>query len=205
MMETNDQAIETYQQQIAPLANALQHTSDLLGSIEQPLGEIYNRAEQSGDETMLSNVMAVWGKSQELAQQLPPFVAALTAGTAALDEVRQQRDDFARELSSLVRAIEVFDVDDSRLATFAEVIESEVTECMYDDALDYADEQVEEWFHDQFVEFLMMNFDTAPKAAGSLIELLRDNNLTPPTEEQHHLIQQLLDTFKPEVKPDVSE
>jgi hypothetical protein len=51
-MTDDDQAVTLYRQQIAPLADALEHTSNLLGQIEQPLGELYVQAEQTGDEAM---------------------------------------------------------------------------------------------------------------------------------------------------------
>lgn len=208
MMEPNDQAIETYQEQIKPLANALQHTSDLLGSIEQPLGELYNQAEAANDEAMRNNVMAVWQQSQQLAEQLPPFVAALTAGSAALETTRDQRNQFARELSTLVDAIESFNTNDPRLASFAEILEADVmeyaAEMMYEDAMEMAEEAYCDAIDNQFHEFLMTNFDTSHIAIGRLLDCLRDDDTTGLDETQCQIIQSLLDTFKLEVLSDVN-
>lgn len=207
-MNIDDQAVTQYNQAIAPLADSLQHASELLGQIEQPLGQLYQQAEAADDQAAIAQISIAWGLTQDLANQLPPFVDALRAGGAALKEMRNQRNDFARELNQLIEALESFDTSsDPRLAKFAEVLESEIWEyasdSLFEDALEAAEEYAFDTLDEQFHEYLYANYDTSHLAIGSLLEYLRGEADDYRDEQKQAIIQELVNQFKPEVMNDV--
>lgn len=196
----SDTAITRFQQLIAPLAEAAQTTQHLLGGIEAPLADLYNQAEQNGDEDNLARVMQVWEQTQAIASQIPAFVAALQAGVATTEELRAQRDAFAGELQSLTSALEGLDSYDPRLAKFVEEISDELRDELYEeaysDALEYAEDVVSDGaydsFFDQLYDEIAVAHNTTYKHAYQIIRVL--TNATLVTAEQRDLVAKILAT-----------
>lgn len=197
MNDVNDSTdVVAFEQKAAPLDQAAERAQQLLVEIEDPLGYLYNQAEQRGDAEAQNAVMAAWESSRHLASLIPAFAAALRSGGAAVQTLRVQRDEIAEEYGTLIQALSRFDVDDARLAGFAQVIEEEVMEYVSDHYLDEALDAVTMSMHEDFHIFLMTGFQTSHVAIGELVDTLRGEG-HPLTAEQHALIQQLLDSFQP--------
>lgn len=185
-------AITHWQQQIAPLADACEHADQMLETVGQMLGDLYQQAKDAGDDNAVNEIVVVWDNTQKLAGLIPEFAAAFSGGKAAVETLHQQRNEIAEELDGLMQALADFDVNDPRLRSFVEILEEEFAENFYDYAYDDVEEMVYTGIYEEFHTGLMTGYHTSHTAIGALLDALKDNNVT---AEQHALVQQLLDTF----------
>lgn len=160
-----DSAVAAWREQIAPLADSIYVVEQLLGQVEAPLGALYQQAEEAGDQVTIDRVMMVWEKSQAIAAQIPPFVAALSGGAATIEELRQQRDAVLRELNSLAKAITDGDMSDPRLEQFAEYVEQGVYEY-----IEWTGEMVSsDELYDHIYDEIAATFGVSAQAAASFL------------------------------------
>lgn len=185
--------IAAWQEQVAPLAGFAEAASHILGSIEGPLGELYTQAEQSNDQATTDRVMAVWNQSQQLANLIPPFVAALQGGAATIEELKHQRDAIAEELHDLVEDLQNGDSDNPLISELVDMVEEGVW-----DWIDASGETTTyDEVYDQLHNEIMITFKVSESAAVSLLEALR-GDLEELDEYRRELIQHLLKSFEAE-------
>lgn len=189
--------IAAWQEQVAPLAGFAEAASHILGSIEGPLGELYHQAHSTGDEATEQRVMAVWNESQQLANLIPPFVAALQGGAATIEELKHQRDAIAEELKDLVEAVQSTDADHPLVGDLIELVE-EMTEESVWDYISYSGETTTyDEVYDQIYDEIAETFKVSIPAAISLLAALRGDP-EELDEYRRELIQHLLKSFEEE-------
>ena len=186
-------AITAWQEQVAPLAGFAQAASDILGSIEGPLGELYHQANDAGDQGTVDRVMAVWNQSQELAKLIPPFAAALQGGAATIEELRNQRDSIADELKGLIDDIQNADGMNPLVAELAETVEENVWDYINFSGEVASYDEVYEQLYNEISEVFSVNW----QLAADLVNALRGYE-PELTDYRRELIVHLLKTFEAE-------
>lgn len=186
-------AITTWQEQVAPLAGFAQAASDILGAIEGPLGEMYHEADSKGDTATVERVMAVWNQSQQLANLIPPFAAALQGGAATIAELKEQRDQIAQELKDLVEAVQYGDSDHPLVSELVDMIEEGVWDWIDTTGETTTYDEVYDNLHNE----IMLTFNVSYPAAVSLLAALRGDE-DELDEYRRELIQHLLKSFEEE-------
>lgn len=185
--------ITAWQEQVAPLAGFAETASHILGAIENPLGELYTQAEQAGDTATIERVMAVWNQSQQLANLIPPFAAALQGGAATIEELKHQRDVIAEELKDLVEDIQNADTMNPLVEQLADFLEEGIWDC----AEASGELTTRDEVYDQLYSEIVVAFKVSFPAAVSLISALRGDP-EELDEYRRELIQHLLKSFEAE-------
>lgn len=186
-------AITTWQEQVAPLAGFAQAASDILGAIEGPLGEMYHEANNKGDTATVERVMTVWNQSQQLANLIPPFAAALQGGAATIAELKEQRDQIAQELKDLVEDIQSVNGDHPLVADLIQDVKEGVWDYIYEIGETTTWDEV----CDTICEDIRETFNVSYPAAVSLLAALRGDE-DELDEYRRELIQHLLKSFEEE-------
>lgn len=117
-------------------------------AIGAELKQVYEAAQERGDETTLQLVNSAWVKAQELAQLAE---SSMAAGVV----VAEQRDAIAKEYNDLLQAIDSLDEDHPRLKFAMESI----WEGALDDATWVAEEAAESDLFNELYEQLMDALD----------------------------------------------
>ena len=135
------------QQQLDPIRD---HADEAINHAEAALAQLYNAAEQSGDDTAKTAIMAAWGRAQQLHSGLATTHAALAGASATMQTLADQRNAIASELESLLEAIDDGNYTDDRLADFVQAVEEWTTEAHMYYLEESVHEQVYQEIHDNF-------------------------------------------------------
>jgi hypothetical protein len=193
-----DTTLAMYQQSKAVVAAGTARAEGLLGEAGPILETIYNIASASQDSEMMAAVDAAWAKTQELAQIVGQHNAALNGANVVIDVMKQSRDAALDELNTILKGLEEGDSSlHPLLQEFEQQIEDYSNEWAYEDAMEYADEIVDNQFFDT-LDSLVKHESSAVRwrTVQNLVAVMR--GLGDMSDEQKGLIEQLLKTCMPE-------
>lgn len=180
--------LANHEMALGKIATILNATAEAMENIEPALGQLYDKADQQGDEAGKSAVMVTWERAKQLENHIQQLNANFAGMGATVKSVLDQRDQIAGELESLMNAIDESDWEDQRLSDLV----SDITEWVEEGMMMYADEAAWEGVYDQISDNLRGYGLTGPQADNALALLQGETTLN---EEQVEMLRMLLDSI----------
>jgi chromosome segregation ATPase len=192
--DTPEQAIENWQAQSNSLANVVPEVAQLLNDTGARLGELYTKAEATGDQQAMQTISESWANIQTMGNQTVMMDATRQAAASAIAVINDERKRVTEMLSELEEAISEGDETHPELAEYASQIRSDEAEYQQEymmqdvqqDAMEYAFEVTYEaalenlkeatgldWkICNRFIAFLDGDYDLSPLQSAMLKDLI---------------------------------
>lgn len=150
LSETPERAIENWTAQSNSLAHVVPEVAQRLEESGAALGELYAKAEASGDERAMQIISTSWTHMETIANQTVQMDATRQAAAAAIQTIDDERQRLADELGGLEKAISEGDENHPLLAGYAETIRADASEYLMEEAIQDAYEYVADSTYDNF-------------------------------------------------------
>lgn len=198
--DTVEQTTENYLAQAGSLDGLVQQTADGLNEIEQRLGWVYQKAEAAGDNDMKVVISETWALAQQNSVRVTQLDAARLASIAMMKRMAEVHAKLAGEYDELHDAVADMDISHPMVSRLVEDVETDTREYMSEmESAWMEDEALEIAYQEVFTELIEgvreLTGSADWHAVYRLTDMLSNNGLNKPTDEQIDLLKRLVASF----------
>lgn len=165
--QLTDEMVARLEERVAKLAPVALNTEKVLYETEQHLTDLHNAAAARNDQAGMTHAVAVWDRTQALADHVQQHARTTAAAMAAMGKLKEHRSQLLGELQALTQAVQEADTEHPLVLELVESVEELVFSNLEPDQP-----------YDLFDEWIADGMGLTLDQAGEVREMITGDDLT---------------------------